>query len=54
MSSKAQPNIHNVYAIDTDLGSSIFFNDELPCNSKIVGPQKDEAGADKLKVEEES
>ena len=54
VSSQAHPDIHHVYTIDTNLGSSIFFNDEIPCNSKIVRPQKDEAGADELKVEEES
>ena len=41
VSSQAHPDIHHVYVIDTDLGSSIFFNDISPCNSKIVVPQKD-------------
>ena len=38
MSSQTQPEIHHVYAIDTDLGSSIFFNDVSPCNCKIGEP----------------
>ena len=33
---QAQPEIHHVYVVDTDLGSSIFFNDISPCNSKVV------------------
>ena len=40
MSSQSQPDIHHVYAIDMDLGSSIFFNDISLCNSKIVVPRK--------------
>ena len=38
VSSQAQLDIHHVYAIDTDLGSSIFFNDISPCDSKVVVP----------------
>ena len=52
MSSQAQPDIHHVYAVETDLGSSIFFNDVLPCNSKIGGPQKDEKVASELGAKE--
>ena len=37
---QAQPDIHHVYAVDTDLGSSIFFNDISPCNPKTVVPRK--------------
>ena len=40
VSSQAHPDIHHVYAVDTDLGSSIFFNDMSPCNSKVAVPQK--------------
>ena len=35
-----QPEIHHVYDADTDLGSSIFFNDVSPCDSKVVVPNK--------------
>ena len=27
-----KPDNHAIYAIDTDLGSSIFFNDVCPCD----------------------
>ena len=27
-----RPVIHHIYAVDTDLGSSIFFNDTVPCD----------------------
>ena len=39
VSSQTHPDIHHVYAVDTNLGSSILFNDISPCNSKIVVPR---------------
>ena len=50
VSSQAQLDIHHVYAIDTDLGSSIFFNDISPCSSEIVAPQKDKKEASELEA----
>ena len=32
VSSQDRPDIHHIYAVDTDLGSSIFFNDTVPCD----------------------
>ena len=32
VSSQDRPKIHHIYVIDTDLGSSIFFNDTVPCD----------------------
>ena len=32
VSNQDRPDIHHIYAIDTDLGSSIFFNDTVPCD----------------------
>ena len=29
-----------MYVVDTDLGSSIFFNDVSPCDSKVAVPNK--------------
>ena len=52
VSSQTQPDIHHVYAVDMDLGSSIFFNDISPCNSEIVVPQKDKKEASKLEAVE--
>ena len=40
VSSKDQPGVHHIYAVDTYLGSSIFFNDVSPCYSKVVVPSK--------------
>ena len=40
VSNQDQPEIHHVYDADTDLGSSIFFNDVSPCDSKVVVPNK--------------
>ena len=31
---------HRIYVVDTDLGSSILFNDVSPCDSKVVVPSK--------------
>ena len=35
VSSQYKPNNHVIYAVDTDLGSSIFFNDVSPCDLEI-------------------
>ena len=40
VSSQDQPEINHVYAVDTDFGSSSFFNDVSPCNSKVAMPSK--------------
>ena len=50
VSSQTQPDIHHVYAIDMDLGSSIFLNDIYPCSSEIVIPQRDQKEARKLEA----
>ena len=54
VSSQAQTDIHHIYVIDTDLRSSIFFNDVLPCESKISDPHKYEIGASEMGAEEGS
>ena len=38
VSSQSYPNIHHVYVIDIDLGSSIFLNDISLCDSKFIVP----------------
>ena len=38
VSSPNQPGVYHIYAVDTKLGSSIFFNDVSPCDSKVVVP----------------
>ena len=40
VSSRDHLGFHHIYAIDTNLGSSIFFNDVSPCDSKVVVPSK--------------
>ena len=47
VSSEYKPDYHAIYVVDTDLGSSIFFNDGFPCDPKIHVPIE-------LKEEEES
>ena len=40
VSSPNQSGVNYIYAVDTDLGSSIFFNGVSPCDSKVVVPNK--------------
>ena len=47
VSSQEKPDNHAVYVVGTDLGSSIFFNDSLPCDPEIPVPIE-------VKEEEES
>ena len=37
-----RPEIHHIYAVDTDLGSSIFFNDTVSCDLKFTLQLKSE------------
>ena len=47
VSDKDKVNNHAIYVVDTDLGSSILFNDASPCDVEISAPIE-------VKVEEES
>ena len=38
VSSQEKPDSHAIYAVDTELGSSIFFNDDLHCDPEITAP----------------
>ena len=38
VSSQDKPDNHAIYVVDTDLGSSIFFNDVSPCDLEIPAP----------------
>ena len=40
--SQDRPDIHHIYAVDTDLGSSIFFNDIVPCDLETTLQTKSE------------
>ena len=42
VSSQDRPGIHHIYAVDTDLGSSIFFNDTVSCDLKFTLQLKSE------------
>ena len=42
VSSQVKPEIHHIYAVDTDLGSSIFFNDTVPCDLEATLQVKSE------------
>ena len=44
VSSQNHLGVHHIYAVDTNLGSSIFFNDVSPCDSKVVVPSKCKKG----------
>ena len=36
VSSQEKPDNHHIHAVDTDLGSSIFFNAGSPCDHEIT------------------
>ena len=38
VSSQDKPNFHAIYDVDTDLGSSIFFNDDIPYDPEVTAP----------------
>ena len=40
VSSQDHPGVHHIYDVDADLGSSIFFNDVSPGDSKFVVPSE--------------
>ena len=42
VSSQDRPNIHHIYVVDTNLGSSIFFNDTVPCDLESTLQTKSE------------
>ena len=42
VSSQDRPDIHHTYAVDTDLGSSIFFNDTVLCDLESTLQMKSE------------
>ena len=42
VSSQDRPDIHHIYAVDIDLGSSIFFNDTVPCDLESTSQIKSE------------
>ena len=42
VSSQDKPEVHHIYAVDTDLGSSIFFNDAVPHGLEAALQKKSE------------
>ena len=46
VSSQDKPEIHHIYAINTNLGSSIFFNDTVPCDLESTLQMKYEKNKD--------
>ena len=51
VSSQDKPEIHHIYAIDTDLGSSIFFNDAVPHDIEEALQKKSEESKEKELLE---
>ena len=47
VSSQDKPEIHHIYAVDTNLGSSIFFNDAVPHDVEEVLQKKSEENKEK-------
>ena len=53
-SSQDKPEVHHIYAIDTDLGSSIFFNEAIPHEVEKTVQEKSEANEKKEVLEQEA
>ena len=54
VSSQDKPEIHHIYAVDTDLGSSIFFNDVVPHDVEEALEKKAEENKEKEKIEHDA
>ena len=54
MSSQDKPEIHHIYAVDTDLGSSIFFNDAVPHYIEEALQKKSEENKEKEVLEQDA
>ena len=52
VSSQDRPDIHHIYVVDIDLGSSIFFNDTVPCDLKSTLQIKSENNEEGLKAQD--
>ena len=51
VSSQDKPEIHHIYAVDTDFGSSIFFNDVVPHDIEEALQKKSEENKEKEVLE---
>ena len=51
VSSQDKPEVHHIYAVDTDLGSSIFFNDVVPHDLEKALQEKSEENKEKEVLE---
>ena len=51
VSSQDKPEIHHIYVVDTDLGSSIFFNDVVPHDVEEALQKKSEENKEKEVLE---
>ena len=54
MSSQDKLEIHHIYAVDTDLGSSIFFNDAVPHDVEEALQKKSEENKEKEVLEHDA
>ena len=54
VSSQDKPKIHHIYAVDTDLGSSIFFNDAVPHDVEEALQKKSGENREKEVIEHDS
>ena len=54
VSSQDKPEIHHIYAVDTDLGSSIFFNDAVPHDVEEALQKNPEENKEKEIIEQDA
>ena len=54
VSSQDKPEIHHIYVVDTDLGSSVFFNDVVPHDLEEELQKKSEENKEKEAMEQDA
>ena len=54
VSSQDKPEVYHIYAVDTDLGSSIFFNEAVPHEVEKALQEKSQENEKKEVLEQEA
>ena len=54
VSSQDKPEVHHIYAVETDLGSSIFFNDAVPHDVEKIVQEKSGENSEKEVLEQDA
>ena len=54
VSSQDKPKVHHIYVVDTNLGSSILFNDTVPCDLEATLQENSEENKKEEKMEQDA